>query len=94
MHKEIRLYFRPIDYEVLESLASEEGLTVKDFILKLARDMEQFKAEIPTLRKLGVNCNPTRVVECITELKLKLLQRSLEYAACMEVVERLRKRGL
>jgi len=59
--------------------------------LKLARDLEQFKAEIPTLRKLGVNCSPTRVLECITELKLKLLQRSLEYAACMEVVEWLRK---
>jgi uncharacterized protein (DUF1778 family) len=39
-HKEVRLYLKRDEYELLESLASEEGLTVKDFILKLARELE------------------------------------------------------
>ena len=76
---------------MLESQASEEGLTVKDYILKIARDLEQLKAEISTLRELGVNCKPTRVAECITELKKILLQRSVE--ACLEYLEWLKRRA-
>jgi hypothetical protein len=34
-HKEVRLYLKRDEYELLESLASEEGLIVKDFISKL-----------------------------------------------------------
>jgi hypothetical protein len=88
-HKEVRLYFKHDEYDLLESLASEEGLTVKDFILKLARDLKQLKAEISTLAKLGVNCKPGRVAECIGELKEKLLIQKLEYAICMEQQEKL-----
>jgi hypothetical protein len=88
-HKEVRLYFKHDEYDLLESLASEEGLTVKDFILKLARDLKQLKAEISTLAKLGVNCKPGRVAECIGELKEKLLIQKLEYALCMKRLEKL-----
>ena len=31
-HKEIRLYLKRKEYEVLEKLASEQGMTVKDFV--------------------------------------------------------------
>ncbi len=91
-HKELRFYLRHDEYELLESLASEEGLTVRDYILELARGLKQFEAEISTLRELGVNCKPTRVAECITELKKILLQRSVE--ACLEYLEWLLKRRL
>jgi hypothetical protein len=91
-HKEVKLYLKRDEYDLLESLASEEGLAVKDFMLKLARELKQPKAEISTLRKLDVNCGPARVVEYITELKVKLLLRNLEYAVCMEYVEWLKRR--
>jgi hypothetical protein len=42
-HKEVRLYLKRDEYELLESLASEEGLLVRDFILKLARELKQLK---------------------------------------------------
>jgi hypothetical protein len=88
-HKEVRLYLKRDEYDLLESLASEEGLTVRDFILKLARDLEQLKAESSTLAKLGVNCKPSRVAECVSGLKEKLILQRLEYALCMERLERL-----
>jgi hypothetical protein len=89
-HKEVRLYLRHDEYELLESLASEEGLTVRDYILELARGLKRFEAEIYTLRELGVNCKPTGVAECITELKKILLQQSVE--ACLEYLEWLKRR--
>jgi hypothetical protein len=88
-HREVRLYFRRDEYDLLESLASEEGLTVRDFILKLARDLKQLKAESSTLAKIGVNCKPSRVAECVSGLKEKLILQQLEYAVCMEQQERL-----
>jgi hypothetical protein len=42
-HKEVRLYLKRDEYKLLESLASEEGLLVRDFILKLARELKQLK---------------------------------------------------
>ena len=33
-HKEVRLYLKREEYEVLERLASEQNMTVKEFILK------------------------------------------------------------
>jgi hypothetical protein len=88
-HKEVRLYFKRDEYELLENLASEEGLMVKDFILKLARDLKQLEAESSTLRILGVNCKPSRVAECVSGLKEKLILQQLEYAICMEQREKL-----
>jgi hypothetical protein len=90
-HKEVRLYLKRDEYELLESLASEEGLTVKDFILKLARELEQLKAESSTLAKLGVNCKPTNIIECVSNLKERLLIQMIEYAVCMEYLERLKR---
>ncbi len=88
-HKEIRFYLTHDEYELLESLASEEGLTVRDFILKLARDLKQLKAESSILAKIGVNCKPSRVAECVSGLKEKLILQQLEYAICMEQREKL-----
>jgi hypothetical protein len=91
-HREVRFYLTHDEYKLLEDLASEEGLTVKDFILKLARELRQLKAESSTLRELGVDCKPTMVAECVTELRKILLQRSV--AACLEFLEwLLKKRG-
>jgi NifU-like protein involved in Fe-S cluster formation len=90
-HKEVRFYLRHDEYELLEGQASQEGLTVKDYILKIARELEQLKAEIPTLRKLGVECKPSNIIECVNSLKEKLLIQMLLFAACKEYLERLKK---
>jgi hypothetical protein len=92
MHKELRLYLRDDQYKLLESQASEEGLTVKDYILKIARELEQLKVEIPTLRKLGVECKPSNIIECVNNLKEKLIVQMLLFAACKEYLERLKRR--
>jgi hypothetical protein len=88
-HREVRLYFRRDEYELLESLASQEGLTVKDFILKLARDLQQLEQKTPALEKLG--CKPSSMVECVNrtlELWEKLvagsLNLALEHEACLK----------
>ncbi len=88
-HKEVRLYFRRDEYELLESLASHEGLTVKDFIVKLARDLQQLEQKTPALEKLG--CKPSSVVDCVNrtlELWEKLvtgtLDLALEHEACLK----------
>ncbi len=88
-HKEVRFYLKKDEYELLESLASEEGLTVKDFILKLARDLQQLKTKISTLEAL--DCKPSNVIECVSralELWEKLVVRSLdlalEHEACLK----------
>jgi uncharacterized protein (DUF1778 family) len=88
-HKEIRLYLELDEYQLLESLASEEGLTVRDFILKLAKDLKQLEAESSILAKIGVSCKPSRVAECVSGLKEKLILQQLEYAICMEQREKL-----
>jgi hypothetical protein len=90
-HREVRLYLKHDEYEFLESLASEEGLTIRDFIVRLARELKQLKAESSTLGKLGVNCKPARVIECINELKEKLVIQMLKYALCREQLEQLEK---
>jgi hypothetical protein len=89
MHKELRLYLRHDEYELLESQASEEGLTVKDYILKIARDLQQLKQKTPTLETLG--CKPSSVMECMNktlELWEKLvigsLDLALEYGTCLK----------
>jgi poly-D-alanine transfer protein DltD len=88
-HRELRFYFKHDEYELLESLAAEEHLTVKDFILKLAKELEMLRAESSTLRILGVNCKPTRIVECINELRDKLVLQQLEYIICTERLKQL-----
>jgi hypothetical protein len=76
-HREVRLYLKRDEYDLLESLASEEGLIVRvivrDFILKLAGDLKQLKAESSTLKILGVDCKPSRVAERVSGLKEKLI---------------------
>jgi hypothetical protein len=62
-HKEVRLYLKRDEYELLESLASQEGLTVKDFILKLAKDLQQLEQKTPALEKLG--CKSSSMAECM-----------------------------
>jgi hypothetical protein len=91
-HKKIRLYLKRDEYELLESLASEEGLTAKDFIVKLASEPRQLKAESSTLRTLGVECKPTSVIECVSKLRERLVIQMLEYAVCKEHLERLKKK--
>jgi hypothetical protein len=88
-HKEVRFYLRHDEYELLESQASEEGLTVKDYVLKIARDLQQLKQKTPALETLG--CKPNNVVECVNktlELWEKLVVRSLdlalEHEACLK----------
>jgi hypothetical protein len=88
-HKEVRLYLKRDEYELLESLASQEGLTVKDFILKLAKDLQQLEQKTPALEKLG--CKPSSMVECMNrtlELWEKLvagsLNLALEHEACLK----------
>jgi hypothetical protein len=88
-HREVRLYFRRDEYELLESLASQGGLTVKDFIVKLARDLQQLERKTPTLEALG--CKPSSVMECVIktlELWEKLVAGSLdlvlEYGTCLK----------
>jgi hypothetical protein len=88
-HKEVRFYFRRDEYELLENLASQEGLTVKDFILRLAKDLQQLEQKTPALEKLG--CKPSSMVECLNrtlELWEKLvagsLNLALEHEACLK----------
>ena len=88
-HKEVRFYLRHDEYELLESLASQEGLTVKDFIVKLARDLQQLEQKTLALEKLG--CKPSSMVECVNrtlELWEKLvagsLSLALEHEACLK----------
>jgi hypothetical protein len=88
-HKEVRLYLKRDEYELLESLASQEGLTVKDYILKIAKDLQQLEQKTPALEKLG--CKPSSMVECLNrtlELWEKLvtgsLNLALEHEACLK----------
>ncbi len=88
-HKEVRLYLKRDEYELLESLASQEGLTVKDYILKIVRDLQRLRQKTPTLEKLG--CKPSSVVDCVNrtlELWEKLvvgsLNLALEHEACLK----------
>ncbi len=88
-HKEVRLYFKRDEYELLESLASQEGLTVKDYILKIVRDLQRLRQKTPALEKLG--CKPSSVVDCVSralELWEKLvvgsLNLALEHEACLK----------
>jgi hypothetical protein len=88
-HKEVRLYLKRDEYELLESLASQEGLTVKDYILKIVRDLQRLRQKTPTLEALG--CKPSSVVDCVNralELWEKLvagsLNLALEHEACLK----------
>jgi hypothetical protein len=90
-HRELRLYLKHNEYELLESLASEEHLTVKDFILTLTGQLMQLKKQAPVLEKLGVNCRPANVFECIEQFWVKLVLEQLEHAICMNQLERLKR---
>jgi len=40
-HKEVRLYFKAEEYEVLKDLASKHNMSVKEYILKYANDVKK-----------------------------------------------------
>ena len=90
-HRELRLYLKHDEYQRLESLASEEGLTIKDFILALTEQLMQLKKQAPVLEKLGVNCRPANVFKCIEQFWEKLVLEKLEHAICMAQLERLKR---
>jgi hypothetical protein len=88
-HREVRLYFKQDEYELLESLASGEGLTVKDFILKLIGELRELR-ESPyskILEKMGVDCRPTGIARCVNELSEKLLIEIPIAEHCKEILE-------
>jgi len=71
-HKEVRFYIKKDEYELLEKLASARNMTVKDYVISVAKELISVGEE---LKKLEEKAKELRIREAVLNEEEDKLQR-------------------